>query len=501
MDYRQLAYQTAQKYGIDPDLFVRQIQAESAFRPDAVSSAGAIGLGQLMPATAKELGVDPTDPVQNLEGAARYMKQQLDRFGDPALALAAYNAGPSRVAKANGVPNITETQNYVAKILGGKGGAAMAQEPQQPQGLLGGLLGGQGIGERLGLSPEFSDKLAMAVMAGSGDARLTPLIQQRAAGMKERRAEAKELKRRNKSLDYLTKKADAGDDLAAQYLGVISTGAVDAGSGLASYLKASTATDSSSSAFGEKFNIYKKAMPDASDMQILEKMNEKDLPATFEALDMTARAAGFKPKTEGGDGQYEEFMAGQGAGFKRAAQNLADMNFEQLQEYTKTLGKADRTTKLIDQIKSSQYLDGVLGRVEGKIPVSSWLSLGVFDQDETDLIQLIDNLENSVFLEAFQELKGGGQITELEGEKAQRAIVNLNRDRSKKAFLDALDTLQSVIDAGVGRAKRGVSVNNPYTKDLVVGGNGGSAKSAASGEQGAANQPVVIDGYSIVKVE
>jgi hypothetical protein len=236
-------------------------------------------------------------------------------------------------------------------------------------------------------------------------------------------------------------------------------------------------------------------------MQILEKMNEKDLPATFEALDMTARAAGFKPKTEGGDGQYEEFMAGQGAGFKRAAQNLADMNFEQLQEYTKTLGKADRTTKLIDQIKSSQYLDGVLGRVEGKIPVSSWLSLGVFDQDETDLIQLIDNLENSVFLEAFQELKGGGQITELEGEKAQRAIVNLNRDRSKKAFLDALDTLQSVIDAGVGRAKRGVSVNNPYTKDLVVGGNGGSAKPAASGEQGAANQPVVIDGYSIVKVE
>jgi hypothetical protein len=501
MDYRQLAYQTAQKYGIDPDLFVRQIQAESAFRPDAVSSAGAIGLGQLMPATAKELGVDPTDPVQNLEGAARYMKQQLDRFGDPALALAAYNAGPSRVAKANGVPNITETQNYVAKILGGKGGAAMAQEPQKPQGLLGGLLGGQGIGERLGLSPEFSDKLAMAVMAGSGDARLQPLIQQRAAGMKERRAETKELKRRNKSLDYLTKKADAGDDLAAQYLGVISTGAVDAGSGLASYLKASTATDSSSSAFGEKFNIYKKAMPDASDMQILEKMNEKDLPATFEALDMTARAAGFKPKTEGGDGQYEEFMAGQGAGFKRAAQNLADMNFEQLQEYTKTLGKADRTTKLIDQIKSSQYLDGVLGRVEGKIPVSSWLSLGVFDQDETDLIQLIDNLENSVFLEAFQELKGGGQITELEGEKAQRAIVNLNRDRSKKAFLDALDTLQSVIDAGVGRAKRGVSVNNPYTKDLVVGGNGGSAKPAASGERGAANQPVVIDGYSIVKVE
>jgi len=236
MDYRQLAYQTAQKYGIDPDLFVRQIQAESAFRPDAVSSAGAIGLGQLMPATAKELGVDPTDPVQNLEGAARYMKQQLDRFGDPALALAAYNAGPSRVAKANGVPNITETQNYVAKILGGKGGAAMAQEPQQPQGLLGGLLGGQGIGGALGMSDDFRDKLAMTIMAGTGDPRLTPLVQQRAARMQERRVEAKEQRQRNKSLEYLKQRADAGDVLAKQYYEAASTGVLPVGAGIAGYL-------------------------------------------------------------------------------------------------------------------------------------------------------------------------------------------------------------------------------------------------------------------------
>ena len=125
MDYRQLAYQKALKYGLDPDLFVRQIQAESAFRPDAVSSAGAIGLGQLMPATAKDLGVDPTDPDQNLEGAARYMKQLMSRYNNnPTLALAAYNAGMGNVDKAGGVPNFKETQNYVAKILG-QGGSAM----------------------------------------------------------------------------------------------------------------------------------------------------------------------------------------------------------------------------------------------------------------------------------------------------------------------------------------------------------------------------------------
>lgn len=99
-------------------MFLRLIQQESSFRPDVVSPKGAIGLGQLMPATAKELGVDPTDPMQNLEGAAKYLSQQLKRFGDPSLALAAYNAGPTRVANLGRVPNIAETQNYVKTILG-----------------------------------------------------------------------------------------------------------------------------------------------------------------------------------------------------------------------------------------------------------------------------------------------------------------------------------------------------------------------------------------------
>ena len=118
MDYRQAARDAARKYGIDPDMFLRPIQQESRFRQDEVSPKGAIGLGQLMPATAKELGVDPTDPLQNLEGSARYLSQQLKRFGSPELALAAYNAGPTRVARLGRVPNIAETQNYVKTILG-----------------------------------------------------------------------------------------------------------------------------------------------------------------------------------------------------------------------------------------------------------------------------------------------------------------------------------------------------------------------------------------------
>ena len=99
MDYQAEARRIAQEVGIDPDLFVRLIQQESAFNPNAVSPKGAMGLAQLMPGTAKDLGVDPSDPIQNMYGGARFLKQQLDEFGNPMLGLAAYNAGPGNVRK------------------------------------------------------------------------------------------------------------------------------------------------------------------------------------------------------------------------------------------------------------------------------------------------------------------------------------------------------------------------------------------------------------------
>jgi hypothetical protein len=112
------AISMAQRYNLPPSIFLSLVQQESRFNPTAVSSRGAIGLGQLMPATAEELGVDPRDPEQNLEGSARYLRQMLDRFGTMELALAAYNAGPGRVRQAgNTIPNIRETQQYVPSIL------------------------------------------------------------------------------------------------------------------------------------------------------------------------------------------------------------------------------------------------------------------------------------------------------------------------------------------------------------------------------------------------
>ncbi|MEY8831617.1 lytic transglycosylase domain-containing protein [Phaeobacter italicus] len=98
-------------------LYRANIEVESAYRQDAVSRAGAIGLGQLMPDTARDLGVDPRDPQQNLDGSARYLAMMLERFGDPHLALAAYNAGPDAVRQHGGIPPYRETQNHVARVM------------------------------------------------------------------------------------------------------------------------------------------------------------------------------------------------------------------------------------------------------------------------------------------------------------------------------------------------------------------------------------------------
>ena len=114
---QQLADQAADEYGL-PRWLVRSVMhTESGFQPNAVSPKGAIGLMQLMPGTAQALGVDPTDPLQNVEAGARYLRDLLVKY-DGALwhALAAYNAGPGAVDKYNGVPPYSETRRYVSRI-------------------------------------------------------------------------------------------------------------------------------------------------------------------------------------------------------------------------------------------------------------------------------------------------------------------------------------------------------------------------------------------------
>jgi soluble lytic murein transglycosylase-like protein len=117
-EFLEHAKAAARRHGIPEDLFLRLVQQESGWNPGAVSHAGAIGLAQLMPETAVRLGVDPEDPLENLDGGARYLRQQYDRFQSWRLALAAYNAGPDAVVKYDGIPPYEETEGYVEAIFG-----------------------------------------------------------------------------------------------------------------------------------------------------------------------------------------------------------------------------------------------------------------------------------------------------------------------------------------------------------------------------------------------
>ena len=116
--FLEMARSAARRHNVPEDLFLRLVQQESAWNPNAVSRAGAIGLAQLMPSTALYLRVNPRDPQQNLDGGARYLREQYDTFGSWRLALAAYNAGPGAVQQHGGVPPYRETRNYVRVIWG-----------------------------------------------------------------------------------------------------------------------------------------------------------------------------------------------------------------------------------------------------------------------------------------------------------------------------------------------------------------------------------------------
>ena len=118
-NFASMIQQAAKKYNVNPALVNAVIKAESNFNAGAVSQAGALGLMQLMPATAKGLGVDdPLNPAQNIEGGVKFLSNLLKRYdGNVELALAAYNAGPGAVDKYKGIPPYQETQTYVNRIM------------------------------------------------------------------------------------------------------------------------------------------------------------------------------------------------------------------------------------------------------------------------------------------------------------------------------------------------------------------------------------------------
>lgn len=127
--YQTYANQTAKRYGVDPRLVSAVIQQESGWNPSAKSPAGALGLMQLMPGTARGLGVDPMNWQQNIDGGVRYLADQIKRFGSPELALSAYNSGPGGAESEGRVEGFKETQEYVRRIMANLGGGSGGPAP------------------------------------------------------------------------------------------------------------------------------------------------------------------------------------------------------------------------------------------------------------------------------------------------------------------------------------------------------------------------------------
>ena len=219
------------------------------------------------------------DVIKFTSPSGEYGQYVKSKVGEVATPVGAYQVVGSTLRKAVNALGIDPNQRfdratqdrigkYILKTQGtgawegyGKGGAMMANQanqatqptqPQQSQGLLGGLLGGQGIGGALGLSEDFRDRLKMGILLGSDPQRFAPMVSAIEAGMKERKEERKLQKGINKTIDYFQKKADAGDDLAATMLGALSTQQIDPASAISTYISESTRAEKDNRTAAEK---------------------------------------------------------------------------------------------------------------------------------------------------------------------------------------------------------------------------------------------------------
>lgn len=477
---KQMIIDAAVRNGIDPNIALAQARQESGYNPSARSSAGALGVMQLMPGTAADLGVrDPLDPAQNIDGGMRYLKSNLDRYGgDYRLALAAYNAGPGNVDKHGGVPPFRETQGYVQNILGSSPGQQVAADAMKALGISAptsstsagsGAAGGDMAGlmsflaTGLGgtdeekeqpswlekatngvLNRDRVDRLQMAIEG----LRMNPnegLIQTLRDSIAGRKQEKRDAAARNRTAAWL--EAQGRPDLAA----IVASGGMDAGSAVSTALSASTQNISESEKVRtiRQLADLKGLTPGTPEYQkfvdeYLSGANE--VPSDFLALDRQARAAGFKPASEGGDGQYEEFMKTRGQGYSAGAREEAKSQVQSTNGMQTLIDGAQTKLELINRIRSSSALDSVTGLIQGSVDPRA---LG---QDGADLAALIDQLRSQAFLQAFESLRGGGAITEIEGQKATDAIANLSRVQSKEAFLAQLATLENTLLRGIASA-------------------------------------------------
>jgi hypothetical protein len=427
VDYRAEAAKIAQKYGIDPNLFVRLIEQESGFNPEAKGPATksgeyALGLTQLMPGTALDMGVMRLDPLQNLEGGAKYFRQQLDTFGgDPALALAAYNAGPGNVKKYGGIPPFQETQNYVSRILGTPLMDAQAKDTQQGVPAVAENTQPQQKGILSFITdPEKRAKLGLVLssLSTTPNAGVQQMLTNKIAGFEDTRT-------KNKTVEWLTSRNRS--DLAE----AVSGGMLSPKDAVAEVVNASTATDD---------------------------------PAAFRSLDMTARAGGLVPQSEGGDGRYEEFMLTAGAGLRAGAAAEAKLGATNAANAPAANAIYNALEFQVNDLLSDPYLPAMLGPVQSRLPNMS--------ADAARVQAKMDQISGGAFLQARQMLKGGGQITNYESDRAEKAFVRMSAAQNENDFRQAMQDFLDAVKLGLPKLEGAAPADGAAPQSGIIAPSG-----------------------------
>ena len=433
-DLDAMIRQAAQEQGIDPALYRSLIMAESSGNANAVSPKGAMGYAQLMPATAAELGIDPSDPAQNLKGGAMYLRQMLERFKDPKLALAAYNAGPANVEKYNGIPPFAETQNYVSKVLGGN---KMENTPTQQ--VYDDPMGSLSKGQRLMLAFGALKDAGMALQGGQEGTSFARTMQ----AVNDQQDQARKARAASQQQLFLTSLggltgASAGvdtemPDFQSQKQQVLKAAAANLIDGPTAKLYIDEINTNAA-----KFTAQGMGPSVAVEGQTGRKSINQMSVAELDQYATEIAPLSVNPN-------MKDFVATTLTEIKKQRENKTG---EQ-----KSIGQASSMLSTIDNILSDEGLGDVVGI--GGIWSNSLrgVGLGSLAPSAARALSKIEQIKGQTFLQAYEGLRGGGQITEVEGKKAEAALARLNTDQSPKDFKEALGELRIIVENGMKRAR------------------------------------------------
>lgn len=414
--YQPEVLDAAKKNNIDPLLYARQLQQESGFNPSAVSPKGATGVAQFMPETAADRGVNAADPTSSIYGGANYLSDLKKQFGgDDRLGLMAYNWGPANVQKwiANGSnPNDVpaETRDYVARILPGGGGAPTAVPAAQPQ----------NSSSRFGLlQAAMNPWLGSAGQALAGKILANEFAPTDTGSIKEYNL-AKGQGYKGSFLDYQKELKQAGPN--GKF-------------GLTPIYGRDASGNPAIGVLGKDGNFHP---INTGDFKVGSPIEKIDVGPGYQINDKrTGAVIGYLPKDlRGAEAQKAQGKAeGQARG---QAITTLGANIQQ----------ADQSIGLIDQMLTHPGLDTAVG-LSGTIDPRNYIA----GTDASNFNVMRKQLEGKAFLQAFQSLKGAGQITEIEGQKATAAIARLSTTQSEAEYRKALLELRGILEQGKARAK------------------------------------------------